>query len=394
MVRSEIVIAGLDEGILDFARRPRFRVLGSKMLRELGLAVTRLQAPEGTGATEARGIIAAAFPQAIVDFNHLYRSQASLTVPAADFATRTVAWNAALSRCGTHLRLGMIDSGVDWAPVLAGAQGRSADFLDAADKASSRQHGTAVASLIVGQQDFGLLPRADLYASEIFGVDSDGMPSASATSFAAALNWLLVSKVAIVNVGLSGPPDRLMEIAVARAMERGMHLVAAVGNDGMADSPRYPAAYPGVIGVTAVDARGDALPRANRGAFVMLAPRASISGYPARERRSAGDRHVLRGALCHRDPRHGWQRPPGDARPCQGPGCSRPRSGIRTRNGASTAGLRIAARCLTASRRDARGRIRPLHSREPRSCSACRKRSPAAAGRCARPSPRRWRRHP
>jgi subtilisin family serine protease len=165
----------------------------------------------------------------------------------------------------------MIDSGVDWAPVLAGAQGRSADFLDAADKASSRQHGTAVASLIVGQQDFGLLPRADLYASEIFGVDSDGMPLASATSFAAALNWLLVSKVAIVNVGLSGPPDRLMEIAVARAMERGMHLVAAVGNDGMADSPRYPAAYPGVIGVTAVDARGDALPRANRGASVMLA---------------------------------------------------------------------------------------------------------------------------
>ncbi|HEY4162853.1 MAG TPA: S8 family serine peptidase, partial [Dongiaceae bacterium] len=44
----------------------------------------------------------------------------------------------------------------------------------------------------------------------------------------------------------------------------------AVGNDGTENMPRYPAAYPGVIGVTAVDARGAALPQANRGAFVAL----------------------------------------------------------------------------------------------------------------------------
>ncbi|HEY4164705.1 MAG TPA: S8 family serine peptidase, partial [Dongiaceae bacterium] len=271
MVRSEIVIAGSDDGIISFARRHQFRVLGSQILGELGLNVLRLQAPDGTSAAEARGIIAAAFPEAIVDFNHLYRPQTSLTIPAPNFAARAVAWREALSQCGAHLRLGMVDAGVDWsAPVLSGAHGRSADFLDSGAEASSRQHGTAIASLIVGQQDFGLLPKADLYAAEIFGVDSDGAPLASATSFAAALNWLLASKVGVINVSLSGPPDRLMEIAVARAGAKGAHLVAAVGNDGTENMPRYPAAYPGVIGVTAVDARGAALPQANRGAFVAL----------------------------------------------------------------------------------------------------------------------------
>ena len=96
-------------------------------------------------------------------------------------------------------------------------------------------------------------------------------PVASATSFASALNWLLTNKVATINVSLSGPPDRLMELAVKRAQERGAELVAAVGNDGKADLPRFPAAYPGVIGVTAVDQAGHIFDGANRGDFVALA---------------------------------------------------------------------------------------------------------------------------
>ena len=44
-----------------------------------------------------------------------------------------------------------------------------------------------------------------------------------------------------------------------------MLLVAAVGNDGPAAAPLYPAAYPEVVGVTGVDARGDVLPEAAAG---------------------------------------------------------------------------------------------------------------------------------
>jgi hypothetical protein len=133
------------------------------------------------------------------------------------------------------------------------------------------QHGTGIATLLVGQEGFGLLPGAALYSAGIFGIDSAGTPVASATSFASALNWLLANKVATINVSLSGPPDRLMELAVKRAQERGVELVAAVGNDGTTDVPRFPAAYAGVIGVTAVDQSGQIFNGANRGNFVALA---------------------------------------------------------------------------------------------------------------------------
>jgi subtilase family protein len=45
---------------------------------------------------------------------------------------------------------------------------------------------------------------------------------------------------------------------------RGIRVVASVGNDGPAAPPQYPASFAGVIAVTAVDARGRALPEAGK----------------------------------------------------------------------------------------------------------------------------------
>ena len=55
--------------------------------------------------------------------------------------------------------------------------------------------------------------------------------------------------------------------------------MAAVGNDGPAAPPRYPAAYKGVIGVTGVDLRERALPEAGIATPVdFAAPGAGIKG--------------------------------------------------------------------------------------------------------------------
>jgi subtilisin family serine protease len=51
----------------------------------------------------------------------------------------------------------------------------------------------------------------------------------------------------------------------------GFTLVAAVGNDGPAAPPLYPASYPNVVGVTAVDAHRRVLIEAARGPQVMFA---------------------------------------------------------------------------------------------------------------------------
>jgi subtilisin family serine protease len=52
--------------------------------------------------------------------------------------------------------------------------------------------------------------------------------------------------------------------AVAAAQRRGVIIVAAVGNDGPAAPPAYPASFAGVIAVTGVDGRNRALPEAGR----------------------------------------------------------------------------------------------------------------------------------
>ena len=56
----------------------------------------------------------------------------------------------------------------------------------------------------------------------------------------------------------------LVQRAIQIVQSRGIQVVAAVGNDGPAAPPQYPASYPGVIAVTAVDAGGRALPEAGK----------------------------------------------------------------------------------------------------------------------------------
>jgi subtilisin family serine protease len=88
---------------------------------------------------------------------------------------------------------------------------------------------------------------------------------------AGAFAWLVGEHVAVINVSLVGPPNRMLESVVKSVVARGYLVVAAVGNDGPAAPPLYPAAWPGVIGVTAVDARGKVLPEAERGPQVKFA---------------------------------------------------------------------------------------------------------------------------
>ena len=79
------------------------------------------------------------------------------------------------------------------------------------------------------------------------------------------------SRVGVVNISLVGPPNATLERVVGAMVARGHLLVAAVGNDGPAAPPLYPASYPGVIGVSGVDRQGRPLPEAGRGPQVMFA---------------------------------------------------------------------------------------------------------------------------
>ena len=57
---------------------------------------------------------------------------------------------------------------------------------------------------------------------------------------------------------------------IQAAQKRNAVIVAAAGNGGSSAPPAYPAAYPGVIAVTAIDASDKRYTHANRGSYIAI----------------------------------------------------------------------------------------------------------------------------
>ena len=79
-----------------------------------------------------------------------------------------------------------------------------------------------------------------------------------------ALAWMAQEKAPVVNVSLVGPANASLQAVVKALAGQGTLVVAAVGNDGPAAPPLYPASYPEVVAVTGVDAKGRVLMEASR----------------------------------------------------------------------------------------------------------------------------------
>jgi subtilisin family serine protease len=214
----------------------------------------------------------------VADRNHLYSpdrdASASLPPPSADTPAALAAKLGFRPHAVAELRVGLIDTAVATGHVLLSHGAiTSRDFV-AYDAARPTGHGTAVASILVGQDSetghFGLAPEATLFAASVFFETSEGARVATAESLVRALDWMLREKVRVVNMSLSGPSNQLVDLAVRRAYEKGLLVVAAVGNAGPRARPLYPAAIAPVVAVTAVDRDDRVYLRAGRGQHVDL----------------------------------------------------------------------------------------------------------------------------
>lgn len=162
---------------------------------------------------------------------------------------------APAGEASSPVRIGMVDGN----PAIPGAITR-AGFARGAGSPSD--HGSAVASLMLGAGPVrGAAAGAHLWAADVYGADPAG---GNALAIARAIGWLTVERVPVTVISLVGPPNPLLARVVQAAQARGMIIVAAVGNDGAAAPPSYPASYPGVIAVTGVDARDRVLIEAGR----------------------------------------------------------------------------------------------------------------------------------
>jgi subtilisin family serine protease len=112
------------------------------------------------------------------------------------------------------------------------------------------EHGTAVASIISGSE--GVAPNADLLIVRVLNADGTGNSFDVAQGIVRAVNL----GVEVLNMSLGVYEDSyVLREAVHYAKSHGVLMVAAAGNDGYTRMP-YPAAYPQVLSVTAVDSLG------------------------------------------------------------------------------------------------------------------------------------------
>ena len=286
----EIVTLGLTAADAAVLLGEGFVLIESRALPASGIEVRRFAPPPGLTLIAARDRVRSLPSGGTSDFNHYYRSEQDILPAAAPSPSPSVcrhgncqshaqiAWPEATwraARCPALPEIGVIDTGVNQAhDLLADARIEMQSLAPEGGDPSAKVHGTAVLSVLAGRPGSrveGVLPEARYVVADIFsraGRDE----RADVVALLRGLDLMDSRGVRVVNLSLAGPANATLEAMVRRLVDdRRMVLVAAVGNGGAQQPVAYPAAYEGVIGVTALDARGRVYRGAQRGAGVDLA---------------------------------------------------------------------------------------------------------------------------
>jgi type VII secretion-associated serine protease mycosin len=176
---------------------------------------------------------------------------------ALDFSS---VWN--ITR-GKHVTVAVVDSGVQDTPQLAG---RASYYTVAGPgPADCVGHGTAVASIIAASDGlskgipfYGVAPAAKILSIKVQASEDERNLGFLPRGIEEAVNL----GAQVINVSIQGPPTPALHKAVDYALRHNRVVVAAAGNDSQTGSgtaskgPFYPASYPGVLSVGAVDRIG------------------------------------------------------------------------------------------------------------------------------------------
>lgn len=200
----------------------------------------------------------------------------ALDVPAAWAATK-----------GAGVTVAIVDSGVDGShPDLAGAVQTGADYAQAIGPG---EHATGMASLVAGRGvDGGVLgvaPESRVLSVQVLAEGRPQAADADHDPVARGIRYAVDHGAGVISLSLGsvelqprlGTPAQ--DDAVQYALAHGVVVVAAAGNGGDVGSVvSYPAGYPGVIVVGALDRSGGVAPFSTRNwTTTVAAPGVDIS---------------------------------------------------------------------------------------------------------------------
>lgn len=185
---------------------------------------------------------------------------------------------------GKNIKVAVMDSGVD--PNHPQLQGKVVANVDKLHGTAIPEdcfgHGTAVAGLIAARVRNnvpfrGIAPDAQILSARISeNAQGNDTPPTSIPDVAATVDWAVENGAKVINMSFAYKSEAgldLFKAAVKRAVDSGVVVVAAAGNDKDNGNPTpYPAAWPGVVGVAAIGLDGfQKLPQSQVGKYVDIA---------------------------------------------------------------------------------------------------------------------------
>ncbi|CAN7177781.1 S8 family serine peptidase [Mesorhizobium sp. LjRoot246] len=229
----------------------------------LGTTLVRFGIPDGRPVGVVLAQLAADGRTQRREPNHVYSLQQAASI--VNYAFERIALDAKQAS-GQNVRIAVIDTGIDDSnPALSGVIAGQFDAMPDVP-IEKRDHGTSIDGLIAGVGALeGMAPGARIYHARAFEGGKSTMDV-----ILSALDWAASQDVRIINMSFVGPKNDLLGVACGNARALGIVLVAAAGNNGPKAPYGYPAAFDGVIAVTATDARDGLMPQANRGAYVFI----------------------------------------------------------------------------------------------------------------------------
>jgi subtilisin len=179
---------------------------------------------------------------------------------------------------GDPVKVGVIDTGIDLKhpDLQANIKGGYNAINPLKSANDDNGHGTHVAGIIAALNNsigvVGVGPNINLYAIKVLNANGSGYLS----DVIEGLDWAITNGMQVVNMSLGTSQDvQSFHEAIVNAYNAGLTIVAAAGNSGGTVS--YPAAYPEVIAVSAIDQNNQIASFSSRGLEVDLsAPGVSI----------------------------------------------------------------------------------------------------------------------